>query len=145
MVEKHPLPLAYALSLFHSADRFSITPPWVLQQFPETDRLMTLLRGRPCLPGCTFCNEKHDIHVGLEQIFGYDQFRSYGGEPLQEKAVQAAVDGKSLLAIFPTGGGKSITFQLPALIAGRNEMALTVVISPLQSLMKDQVHMIYLL
>ncbi|TVP53234.1 MAG: RecQ family ATP-dependent DNA helicase [Mongoliibacter sp.] len=139
MEEKHPLPLAYALSLIHSGDRFSITPPWVLQQFPETDRLMTLLRGRPCLPGCTFCNEKHDIHVGLEQIFGYDRFRSYGGEPLQEKAVQAAVDGKSLLAIFPTGGGKSITFQLPALMAGRNEMALTVVISPLQSLMKDQV------
>lgn len=139
MVEKHPMPLAYALSLIHSGDRYSITPPWVLRQFPETDRLMTLLRGRPCFEGCAFCNEKHDIKIGLQQIFGFDQFRSYGGEPLQEKAVQAAVDGKSLLAIFPTGGGKSITFQLPALMAGRNEMALTVVISPLQSLMKDQV------
>ncbi|WP_194775450.1 RecQ family ATP-dependent DNA helicase [Pararhodonellum marinum] len=139
MVEKHPLPLAYALSLIHGGDRFSITPPWVLRQFPETDRLMTLLRGRPCLQGCTFCNEKHDVQMGLKEIFGFDRFRSYGGEPLQEKAVQAAVDGKSLLAIFPTGGGKSITFQLPALMAGRNEMALTVVISPLQSLMKDQV------
>uniref|UniRef100_UPI0035931751 RecQ family ATP-dependent DNA helicase n=1 Tax=Aquiflexum sp. TaxID=1872584 RepID=UPI0035931751 len=139
MVEKHPMPLAYALSLIHSGDRYSITPPWVLRQFPETDRLMTLLRGRPCLEGCTFCNEKHDIKISLQQIFGFDQFRSYGGEPLQEKAVQAAVDRKSLLAIFPTGGGKSITFQLPALMAGRNEMALTVVISPLQSLMKDQV------
>jgi ATP-dependent DNA helicase RecQ len=139
MVYEKPLPLAYALSLIHSGDRYSITPPWVLRQFPETDRLMTLLRGRPCLPGCTFCKEKHDIHVGLQQIFGFDQFRSYGGEPLQEKAVQAALYGKSLLAIFPTGGGKSITFQLPALMAGRNEMALTVVISPLQSLMKDQV------
>src|SRR5690606_38066570 len=63
----------------------------------------------------------------------------YAGEPLQEKAVQAAVNNKSLLAIFPTGGGKSITFQVPALMSGVNERGLTVVISPLQSLMKDQV------
>jgi ATP-dependent DNA helicase RecQ len=139
MLEKHRIPLAFALSLIHAGDKSSIPPPWVLQQFPETDRILTLLRGRPCLPGCSFCNEKHDIHKGLQEIFGFDRFRSYGEEPLQEKAVQAAVDGKSLLAIFPTGGGKSITFQLPALMAGRNEMALTVVISPLQSLMKDQV------
>ena len=43
------------------------------------------------------------------------------------------------MAIFPTGGGKSITFQVPALMAGRNTKSLSVVISPLQSLMKDQV------
>ena len=58
---------------------------------------------------------------------------------MQEKAVRAAVDGKSLLAVFPTGGGKSITFQVPALMSGANSKSLTVVISPLQSLMKDQV------
>lgn len=139
MLEKHRVPLAFSLSLIHTGDKSSIPPPWVLQQFSETDRILTLLRGRPCLQGCAFCNEKHNIHKGLEEIFGFDHFRSYGEEPLQEMAVQAAVDGKSLIAIFPTGGGKSITFQLPALMAGRNEMALTVVISPLQSLMKDQV------
>ena len=59
--------------------------------------------------------------------------------PLQEMAATAAIDGKSLLAIFPTGGGKSITFQLPALVQGEAVRGLTVVISPLQSLMKDQV------
>ena len=74
-----------------------------------------------------------------ETTFGYDAFRTYDGEPLQEQASQAAVDGKSLLAIFPTGGGKSLTFQLPALMDGRTIHGLTVVISPLQSLMKDQV------
>ena len=63
----------------------------------------------------------------------------YAGEPLQENAVQAAVDNKSLLAVFPTGGGKSITFQIPALMSGENEKGLTVVISPLKSLMKYQV------
>ena len=60
-------------------------------------------------------------------------------EALQENAVKAAVADKSILAIFPTGGGKSLTFQVPALMAGENMKALTVVISPLQSLMKDQV------
>lgn len=58
---------------------------------------------------------------------------------MQEQAVKAAVNGKSLLAIFPTGGGKSLAFQLPALIAAENMHGLTVVISPLVSLMKDQV------
>lgn len=58
---------------------------------------------------------------------------------MQEKAVTAAIQSKSLVAIFPTGGGKSITFQLPALMNGLTTKGLTVVISPLQSLMKDQV------
>ena len=75
----------------------------------------------------------------MKEFFGFSRFRSYGGEPLQERAVRAAVEGKSLLAVFPTGGGKSVTFQLPALMAGQTEHGLTVVISPLQSLMKDQV------
>jgi ATP-dependent DNA helicase RecQ len=138
-VRERPMALAYALSLINCGDRFSITPPWVLQRFPDTDRLMTLLRGRPCVPGCAYCSQTFDIHTGLKRIFGFEQFRTYGSEPLQEKAVKAAVDGKSLLCIFPTGGGKSITFQLPALMAGEREKALTLVISPLQSLMKDQV------
>ena len=58
---------------------------------------------------------------------------------MQERAAEAAVRGESLLAIFPTGGGKSLAFQLPALMAGESSRGLTVVLSPLQSLMKDQV------
>lgn len=53
--------------------------------------------------------------------------------------MEAAVKGKSILSVFPTGGGKSITFQVPALMCGEMVKGLTVVISPLQSLMKDQV------
>ena len=79
------------------------------------------------------------MRAQLKDFFGFDSFRTYDGEPLQEKAAAAAVAGRSLLAVFPTGGGKSITFQLPALIAGETSRGLTVVISPLQSLMKDQV------
>ena len=91
------------------------------------------------MSGCVYCNEALDIHKGLKRFFGFDNFRIYAGEPLQEKAVNAAIANKSLLAVFPTGGGKSITFQLPALMSGINSKGLTVVISPLQSLMKDQV------
>ena len=100
---------------------------------------MFRLRNKPCVSGCEYCNNALDIHKGLKRFFGFDSFRTYGGEPLQEKAVKAAVDNKSILAVFPTGGGKSITFQVPALMSGETSKGLTVVISPLQSLMKDQV------
>lgn len=100
---------------------------------------MFQLRNKPCIKGCSYCNNALDIHKGLKRLFGFDSFRTYGGEPLQEKAVKAAVDNKSILAVFPTGGGKSITFQVPALMSGETAKGLTIVISPLQSLMKDQV------
>lgn len=139
LIQSRPVELAYALALIHANDRDSVTPAWVLHNYPEISNVMHLLRGSPCMEGCPYCNRKLDVRARLKDIFGYDSFRTYNGEPLQENAAQAAVEGKSLLAIFPTGGGKSITFQLPALIAGETERGLTVVISPLQSLMKDQV------
>ena len=134
-----PVELAYSLALINANDRYSITPPWVLKNFPAVERVIYALRSKPCLEGCPYCSQALDFHKGLKRFFGFDAFRTYAGEPLQEKAVQAAVDNKSLLAIFPTGGGKSITFQVPALMSGINTKGLTIVISPLQSLMKDQV------
>lgn len=143
MIEHYPVQLAYALSLIDSCMRnsmvHSITPRWVLASYPDVERLIFLLRNKPCLYGCDYCRKAFDPFRGLKSFFGYDSFRSYGGEPLQEKAVRAALTNKSLLAVFPTGGGKSLTFQIPALMAGEKTRALTVVISPLQSLMKDQV------
>ncbi len=143
IIAENPIELAYCLSLINSFIENrgidSITPPWVLKTYPEVDRIMSLLRDNPCIHGCGYCDKALDPHRGLKRFFGYDSFRNFDGEPLQEKAVKAALQNKSLLAIFPTGGGKSLTFQLPALMAGENSAALTVVISPLQSLMKDQV------
>ncbi|NMA34860.1 MAG: RecQ family ATP-dependent DNA helicase, partial [Clostridiaceae bacterium] len=139
MIRDNPVELAYCLALINTGDRYSITPPWVLKNYPAVDRLMYILRERPCITGCAYCNEALDIYSGLQNFFGYDSFRTYAGVPLQEQAVRAAIEQKSFLAIFPTGGGKSITFQLPALMSGINTRGLTVVISPLQSLMKDQV------
>ena len=139
LISNRPIELAYALALIGCSDYHSVTPPWVTKNYPAIDSVMKTLRGTPCRAGCSYCQKAFGIHRKLKEFFGFDQFRSYGGEPLQAQAVQAAVDGKSLLAVFPTGGGKSITFQLPALMAGQAEHGLTVVISPLQSLMKDQV------
>jgi ATP-dependent DNA helicase RecQ len=138
-INYHSIEFAYCLALINSTDRYSITPPWVLMNYPEVERIMYLLRNKPCLVGCKYCDGALDAKKGLKEFFGFDSYRSFNGEPLQENAVNAAIDNKSLLAVFPTGGGKSLTFQIPALMAGRNTKGLTIVISPLQSLMKDQV------
>ncbi len=139
LVTQMPEELAYALALINTDDPASVTPPWVLHSYPQVASVIRRLRHTPCRTGCPYCTEELDVHKGLQRIFGFESFRTYNGEPLQEKAAQAAVAGHSLLAVFPTGGGKSITFQLPALMAGKCVHGLTVVISPLQSLMKDQV------
>jgi len=139
IISETPIELAYCLALINCRNRYSITPPWVLKNYPKVERVMFSLRSKPCLIGCIYCNQALDIHKGLKRYFGFDLYRTYAGEPLQANAVKASIDNKSLLAVFPTGGGKSITFQVPALMSGENTKGLTVVISPLQSLMKDQV------
>jgi ATP-dependent DNA helicase RecQ len=139
IIATHPIELAYCLALINCNNRYSITPPWVIKNYPEVERIMFLLRNKPCITGCTYCNKALDHYAGLNHYFGFKSFRKYGEKPLQEDAVKASLENKSILVVFPTAGGKSLTFQLPALMSGENMKGLTVVISPLQSLMKDQV------
>ena len=139
IIAESPIGLAYCVANILTHDRFSVMPPWVIKTFPETGQIMYRLRGQPCLEGCFYCNQALDPVRGLQRFFGYEAYRTFEGKPLQEMAVKAAIDEKSIIVVFPTGGGKSITFQVPALMSGESVKGLTVVISPLQSLMKDQV------
>lgn len=71
-----------------------------------------------------------DLTTALRETFGHEAFR-----PGQEEVVRAVLEGRDVLAIMPTGGGKSLCYQLPALLSD----GLTLVVSPLIALMKDQV------
>ena len=66
----------------------------------------------------------------LKEYWGYDAFR-----PMQEEIVQTALEGRDVLAILPTGGGKSVCFQVPAMM----REGIAIVVTPLIALMKDQV------
>ena len=75
-------------------------------------------------------------HEALHTYFGYDDFR-----PLQEEIISSVLAGKDTLALMPTGGGKSICFQVPTLVMGNEnpEKRLCLVVTPLIALMRDQV------
>ncbi len=137
--------LAYALAWLSVAGGNSVVPPWVRHQFPNVGKLVRRLRDRPCAePACGWCRERHDAGKQLKRWFGFDSFRpepadEKSGIPMQRAIVEAAMRGEHALGILPTGTGKSLCYQIPALSRYDKTGALTVVISPLVALMKDQV------
>ena len=137
-------PLAYLIAWLRVSGGNSVLPPWVRLQYPIVRHLIRQLRETPCKdPACGYCRTYLEPRQELERLFGFRDFRleprNAAGGSLQCDIVDAAYAGKSLLAILPTGGGKSICYQLPALSRHWRSGSLTVIISPLQSLMKDQV------
>lgn len=75
-----------------------------------------------------------NLHETLKHYFGYDSLRAG-----QQELIEGILDGRDVLGIMPTGAGKSLCYQLPALMLGAEEGRVTLVISPLISLMADQV------
>ena len=141
---RHGWALAYALAWLSVAGGNSVMPPWVCHQFPDAGALIRKLRDSACGdPACAWCRERHDATRELARWFGFPGFRPEpagdDGRPLQQSIIQAAMRGEHVLGILPTGTGKSLCYQIPALSRFDKTGALTVVISPLVALMADQV------
>jgi ATP-dependent DNA helicase RecQ len=136
--------LGYCLAWLRVAGSHSVLPPWVRHRFPEVPAFLRRLRDLPCDDKtCAYCHQAHDPRSQLKRFFGFDAFRqkpaTADGRSLQEEIVARGMRDDPLLAILPTGAGKSLCYQVPALARHFRRGVLTVVISPLQALMKDQV------
>lgn len=129
----------------HDATSSSVQMPWVRRRMPLVATLLRALRDRACQrPDCRWCRSVHDPVAQLRRWFEYPEFRGTptlkGSErPAQRAIVEAGFADRPHLALLPTGGGKSLCFQLPAINRYLRRGCLTIVISPLQSLMHDQV------
>ncbi len=137
-------PLAYVIAWLSVAGGNSVLPPWVNHRFPQVSRILHQLREVACNDDqCQYCRKHHNSGRFLRDFFGFNSFRpspkTNDGESLQQEIVEAAADNLSLFATLPTGGGKSLCYLLPALMRYQRRNLLTIVISPLQALMKDQV------
>ncbi len=110
-----------------SAELYAGRYPCLLARIPQI-----LRDGREYADGetMTLMAETDELREALEQWFGFPTFR-----PSQEPIVRDVLDGRDVFALLPTGGGKSLCYQLPAVLTP----GVTVVISPLIALMKDQV------
>jgi len=142
--KKNGWALAYCLAWLSVAGGNSVMPPWVVHQFPEARVLVSKFRDVACAdPGCTWCRKRHNARHELNRWFGFDEFRPEPadeyGLSLQQVIVEAAMQGKNVLGILPTGTGKSLCYQIPALSRYEKTGALTVVVSPLVALMADQI------
>jgi len=129
-----PKAKAFALSWLFGADEFSVLSQWVRRQYNQVPEILDKTRNLDCKdPSCRYCRKAHDLNSYLERFFGHKSLRTD-----QKEIVEKMVQGKNILGILPTGGGKSLCYQLPALINAEKRKQLTIVISPLRALMKDQ-------
>lgn len=140
---EHPQ-FAYICAWLSVAGGNSVLPPWVRHRYRHIPSLLHQLREVPCYsPSCGYCNKHHDPGYHLKRYFGFEEFRespeTLDGRSLQEEIVKAGASNATLFATMPTGGGKSLCYLLPALMRYQRRNMLSIVISPLQALMKDQV------
>ena len=142
---RHGWALAFALAWMSVAGGNSVMPPWVRHQFPEAGRMVRRLRDLACEDSeCDWCGERHNAAKELQRWFGFTEFRAEPrdestGDSMQKRVVETGMRGQHVLALMPTGSGKSLCYQIPALSRYYKTGALTVAISPLVALMADQI------
>ena len=95
-------------------------PPWVRHEFPMASDLIRQLRDTACSDQqCDWCSKRHNARYELKHWFGFDDFRpdppDKDGRPMQQAIVEAAMRREHILGILPTGTGKSLCYQIPAL------------------------------
>ncbi|WP_051822762.1 RecQ family ATP-dependent DNA helicase [Desulfonatronum thiodismutans] len=134
--------LGYILAWLEVAGGNSVLPAWVWKNQAAIPGMLRSLRESPCTdPDCGYCRNAFDSKIQLRRYFGYDDYLPVKGEnpPLQKLVVETLIRGHDCLAVLPTGAGKSLCYQLPGLMKAEQRKTLTIIVSPLQSLMKDQV------
>ena len=139
-----PLLTAWLLAWAGVAETGSVVPAYIWHRDPTIRTMVRTLRATPCGdPACEWCSEHQDPERELKRWFGLDGFRdrpsTAQGGSVQREIVCTHLAGTPLLAVMPTGAGKSLCYQLPAVMRHANTAELTVVISPLVALMVDQV------
>lgn len=136
--------LAYVVAWLSVSGGNSVLPPWVRHHFPEISIFLHSLRESGCdKPDCSYCATHHNPRYFLEKFFGFSDFRSEPatneGKSLQAEIIHSGARSGTVFATLPTGGGKSLCYMLPAIMRYQRRNLLTIVLSPLQALMKDQV------
>ena len=140
-IKTHPIELAYILALLNSKIEIKSHPPKVLYDYPKIVDIQKSL---------CFDFNKSDKNLSLfsKEVFGFGDFREFpklnptlfGKSTISQKEIiQASLRDESFVTVLPTGGGKTFTFWLPAIIKAKSYKSLTVVISPLQALIEDHI------
>ena len=149
-ISESPIELAFALSYAGIKNDFAqALPLMILKKFPKITKdkiIQNLSFDSKSVDIESFAKEEFEIgefrefdriKVQSENLFEEKNSQEYEEKISQKDIVEAALEDKSLLTILPTGGGKTFTFQLPALLKAKAYKGLSIVISPLQALMKN--------
>jgi len=142
LLEESPAEMGILLVYLMTRERTSLSYA-VLQTFPKTVQLLKeLLYDQSSIDLKQFASDEFGL-PGFREFEARDSRSDLFSQDVdnisQLHIIESALRGESLLAILPTGGGKTFTFQMPALIKAQAYKALTIVISPLQALMKNHV------
>jgi ATP-dependent DNA helicase RecQ len=140
VIKEAPVELAYIIALITPHIEIKSHPPRILYLYKE----IVAIQKRLCFD---LSHEKRALSDFSKETFGFGSFRVFpklnpsllSTQVSQKDIIEASLKDESFLAVLPTGGGKTFTFWLPAIIKAKQLKSLTVVISPLQALIEDHV------